>query len=366
MTELFLLYTLKARLNEKNFDRRYDNFKESGRYMPQKVYRFVVRDQDLWGERSLQGHVESESGKCGDLSVSKVRLDRFLLDQDLLNLSRSQIRRLILEGSITVNDRQTKPGYWIKVSDVIGCVLPEPRPLELAAEQIPLDVVFEDDHLLVINKAAGMVVHPAPGHHSGTLVHALLYHCQQLSGIGGVQRPGILHRLDRDTSGVMLVAKTDDAHRYLSQQLKTRQLTRIYTAIVHGSLKSLFGKIDASIGRHRTNRKKMVVDTEKGREALSFYRVLEQYADYAMVEVELKTGRTHQIRVHFKHIHHPIVGDPVYGMTSRHNLNMTRQALHARVITFLHPVSQERLTFETVLPGDMQQALERLRGSELT
>ena len=319
--------------------------------MPQKVYTFVVRADDLWG-----GDAERTPGKC--------RLDLFLLAQDSLDLSRSQIRRLILDGSITVNGQQAKSGYWIKVSDVIECMLPEPRPLDLVAEQIPLDIVFEDDQLLVVNKAAGMVVHPASGHHSGTLVHALLHHCQQLSGIGGVQRPGILHRLDRDTSGVMLVAKTDEAHRQLSQQLKSRQLSRIYTAVVHGRLPSLSGKINAPIGRHRTDRKKMAVDAKKGREALSLYRVLEQYAEHALVEVELKTGRTHQIRVHFRHLHHPIVGDPVYGITSKNNLNMGRQALHSRVITFLHPVSQERLTFETVLPEDMQQLIERLR-SEL-
>lgn len=321
--------------------------------MPHKVYNVVVRNNDLWGESSLTGDIESEPGKC--------RLDRFLLAHNALNLSRSQIRRLILEGSITVNGEQTKPGYWIKVSDAIDCVLPEPRPLDLTAEQIPLDIVFEDDQLFVVNKAAGMVVHPAPGHHSGTLVHALLHHCQDLSGIGGVQRPGILHRLDRDTSGVMLAAKTDEAHRHLSQQLKSRQLSRLYTAIVHGRVKEFSGKIDAPIGRHRTDRKKMAVETEKGREALSLYRVLEQYAEHALVDVELKTGRTHQIRVHFKHIHHPIVGDPVYGISSKNNLGMERQALHARVITFLHPVSQERLTFETPLPEDMQQVIERLR-----
>lgn len=321
--------------------------------MPQQVYTFAIRHADLWREAPHAAAEEHEPGKW--------RLDRFLLAQVPMALSRSQIRNLILDGHVTVNGEQTKPGYWLKEADFIVCTLPEPRPMELTAEQIPLDIVFEDEYLLVLNKAAGMVVHPAPGHYAGTLVHALLHHCEALSGIGGVQRPGILHRLDRDTSGVMLVAKTDEAHQQLSQQLKSRELTRIYTAVVHGVMKTLSGKIDAPIGRHRTDRKKMAITREKGREAVSFYRVLEQYAEHSLVEVELKTGRTHQIRVHLKHLHHPVVGDPVYGLPSKNNLNMTRQALHARVITFLHPVSQQRMTFETALPEDMQQLIERLR-----
>lgn len=321
--------------------------------MPQQEYTFQVRGEDLWRDDPHIAEVEHEPGKW--------RLDRFLFAQIPIALSRSQIRNLILDGNVTVNGEQTKPGYWIKAADRIVCTLPEAHPTELTAEQIPLDIVFEDEHLLVLNKAAGMVVHPAPGHYTGTLVHALLYHCQKLSGIGGVQRPGILHRLDRDTSGVMLVAKTDEAHQHLSRQLETRELTRIYTAVVHGVMKALSGKIDAPIGRHRTDRKKMAIELDKGRAALSLYRVLEQYAEYSLVEVELKTGRTHQIRVHLKHLHHPVVGDPVYGLPSKNNLNMTRQALHARVITFLHPVSQQRMTFETALPEDMQQLIERLR-----
>ncbi|MDY0095183.1 MAG: RluA family pseudouridine synthase [Candidatus Vecturithrix sp.] len=321
--------------------------------MPQQEYTFQVRGEDLWRDDPHSAEVVHEPGKW--------RLDRFLFAQIPIALSRSQIRNLILDGNVTVNGEQTKPGYWIKASDRIVCTLPEVHPTELTAEQIPLDIVFEDEHLLVLNKAAGMVVHPAPGHYTGTLVHALLHHCQKLSGIGGVQRPGILHRLDRDTSGVMLVAKTDEAHQHLSQQLQTRELTRIYTAVVHGVMKALSGKIDAPIGRHRTDRKKMAIELDKGRAALSLYRVLEQYAEYSLVEVELKTGRTHQIRVHLKHLHHPVVGDPVYGLPSKNNLNMTRQALHARVITFLHPASQQRMTFETALPEDMQQLIERLR-----
>lgn len=231
----------------------------------------------------------------------------------------------------------------------------------MTAEAIPLDILFEDAHLLVINKPAGMVVHPAPGHETGTLVHGLLHHCDDLSGIGGVQRPGIVHRLDRETSGVMIVAKTDDAHAGLSAQLKSRELSRVYLAVAHGRFRELTGSIDAPIGRHRADRQRMAVDEEHGREALSLYRVVEQFPQHALVEIELKTGRTHQIRVHLKHIHHPVVGDPVYGSSSKNNLGMTRQALHAQTIRFRHPVTQQEMTFSTDLPDDMRQLLEKLR-----
>ena len=322
--------------------------------MAQKRYTFIVQHEDLW---PCDGGGASSGRKAG-----KCRLDMFLLEQEGVSCSRSHLRKLILDGEVTVNGQPAKPGYWMKESDVVVCTFPAPRPLSLTAEQIPLDILFEDEQVIVLNKPAGMVVHPAPGHDTGTLVHALLHHCQDLSGIGGVQRPGIVHRLDRDTSGVMLVAKTDTAHQHLSEQLKSRELTRIYTAIVHGHVKDLNGHIEAPIGRHPKDRKKMaVVPEEKGRYALSLYRVVHHYKDYTEVDVELKTGRTHQIRVHMKHIHHPVVGDPVYGVSSRNNLHMSRQALHARVIRFLHPVSGEPMKFATSLPDDMQRVLEKLR-----
>ncbi|PID58058.1 RNA pseudouridine synthase [candidate division KSB3 bacterium] len=300
-----------------------------------------------------------------DQRTSSLRLDLFLQAQEAFSYSRSSIRRLILAGAVTVNGRKVKPGYSLKERDTVHMMTPELRPLELRAEAIPLDIVFEDDDVLVLNKAVGMVVHPGPGHASGTLVHALLYHCRQdLSGIGGVQRPGIVHRLDRDTSGVMLVAKTDAAHVSLSEQLKSRTLSRVYTAITHGCFRAMQGRIDAGIGRHHKDRKKMAVDHVRGRKALSSYRVLEQFKRYSVLHVQLQTGRTHQIRVHMKHVQHPIVGDPVYGNRSLNNFNMTRQALHAHTICFIHPSSGEEMSYTTPLPNDMQRLLETLRKRE--
>lgn len=321
--------------------------------MPRNVYTFIVRSEELRPECFSNVDAAHEKGKY--------RLDMFLSAQEPIALSRSQIRKLIVEGDVTVNGHPTKPGYWIRESDTIVMRLPEPRPLDLVAEHVPLDILYEDDHLIVLNKPAGMVVHPAPGHHEGTLVHALLHHCQALSGIGGVQRPGIIHRLDRDTSGVMLVAKTDHAHTCLSQQLKSRELTRVYYAVVHGRVRILNGSIEAAIGRHRKNRKKMAVDLESGRYALTLYQVLEQYAEHALLKVELQTGRTHQIRVHLKYIHHPVVGDTVYGNSSKYNFGMPRQALHAQSVAFIHPTTQERMAFDTPLPEDIERLLRRLK-----
>lgn len=320
--------------------------------MPKRVLTFIVRseDRDCREEKTttLEGQKE------------KYRLDMFLMTREAISCSRSQIRKLILDGDVTVNGKCTKSGYWVKEADRVVVTLPEPHRPELLAENIPLDILFEDEHLLVINKPVGMVVHPAPGHYTGTLVHALLHHCQNLPGIGGVQRPGIVHRLDRDTSGVILIAKTEEAHNKLSGQLKLSQLTRLYTTLVHGQFKVLSGCIEAPIGRHRKDRKKMAVDHKKGRYACSFYRVIQQYPEHTFLHVELKTGRTHQIRVHMKYLHHPVVGDLVYGNSSKNNLNMSRQALHAKIIRFQHPLSGRYLEFEAPLPEDMQQALEKL------
>ena len=322
--------------------------------MPPECYTFNIETHDL--ERSREQSRGSAHAK------HLLRLDLFLQGQEPLSYSRSHIRRLILDGAVTVNGQQVKPGYSLKECDTVQVICPEPRPLELTAEAIPLDILFEDEELIVLNKAAGMVVHPAPGHHSGTLVHALLHHCpEDLSGIGGIQRPGIVHRLDRETSGVMLVAKTDAAHTGLSEQLKTRTLSRGYAAITHGRFRELQGQIDAPIGRHRKDRKKMAVDNERGREALSIYRVIEQFAQHSFLQVELQTGRTHQIRVHMKYLHHPIVGDPVYGNTSLKNFNMNRQALHAQTIRFVHPSSGEQMAYTATLPEDMQKLLATLR-----
>lgn len=293
--------------------------------------------------------------------AATLRLDAFLAAQPEIACSRSHVRKLLDEGNITVNGQIVKAGYAVRRGDEIAVTLPPPRPLNVTAEPIPLEILFEDAHLIVLNKPAGMVVHPAPGHDSGTLVHGLLHHCGDLSGIGGVQRPGIVHRLDRDTSGVMLAAKTDDAHARLSAQLKSRELTRIYIAVAHGRFRDLSGSIDAPIGRHRADRQKMAIDFERGRPALSLYRVVEQYPEHALVEVELKTGRTHQIRAHLKYLRHPVVGDPVYGLATKNNLGMTRQALHAQTIRFIHPATGERMSFTTDLPDDMRRLIETLR-----
>ena len=302
------------------------------------------------------------AGEAGD-ERPKCRLDHFVLEHGEIALSRSQVRKLILDGAITVNGKPEKSGYAVRASDVVTISLPESRPSELIAEAIPLDILYEDEHILVINKPAGMVVHPAPGHAEGTLVHALLYHCHDLSGIGGIQRPGIVHRLDRDTSGLMVVAKHDAAHHQLSAQLHRREVTRVYYAVVHGHFSASGGRIDASIGRHHKDRKKMAVFSgEQGREAITLYQVLEQYTRHTLLRVQLKTGRTHQIRVHLKHVHHPVVGDPVYGLASGNNLGMTRQALHAKCLHFLHPATGKPLEFECDLPDDMQQLLKKLRG----
>lgn len=313
------------------------------------THTFVVQYEDLL----LHNIAGAPSEKC--------RLDKFLMSQEPLAPSRSQIRKWILDGSVVVNEQHPKPGYSIKPGDVITVAIPEPQPLELSPENIALDILYEDEQLIVLNKPAGMVVHPAPGHAEGTLVHALLHHCSgELSGIGGVQRPGIIHRLDRETSGVILIAKTDLAHRHLSEQLKSRQLARIYIAIVHGGVKALNGQIETPIGRHQHDRKKMGVNWKQGRYALSLYHVVKQYTQHALLRIEIKTGRTHQIRVHLQSIHHPVVGDPVYGSPSKQNFGMTRQALHAQSVSFLHPVTQELMAFDTPLPEDMQQVLKKL------
>ncbi len=331
--------------------------KNSENNTPQTVHTFIARMAEMAPDGAF--HQTTALLSPGE----KCRLDLFLAAQEPISCSRSQIRKLILNGDVRVNNQQVKPGYWVREADRIVLTLPEPRPSELIAEHIPLDIVFEDKHLLVINKPAGLVVHPAPGHYTGTLVHALLYHCRELSGIGGVQRPGIVHRLDRDTSGVMLVAKTDDAHTSLSAQLQSREITRVYAAVVHGRVKHLRGRVEMPIGRHRKDRKRMAVDPENGRYALSLYQVIRQFSEHALLHVELKTGRTHQIRVHFKALQHPIVGDPVYGNTSRRNFQMPRQALHAQTITFFHPATGKNMTFTTAVPDDMQTLLETLARS---
>ena len=287
-----------------------------------------------------------------------LRLDRFLTDK-AGGPSRSQIRKLIDQGLVQVNGRQVKAGYLVRVGDNIQLQIPPPKPIELKAQAIPLDILYEDADIIVINKPPGMVVHPAVGNYEGTLVNALLAHCKDLSGIGGTLRPGIVHRLDKDTSGVMVAVKNDLAHIALSAQIKDRTAERWYLALVHGNIRIDEALIDAPIARHPINRKQMAV-METGRQARTWYCVQERFGQHTLVECRLETGRTHQIRVHMAYIRHPVVGDPVYS-GHRDQQGMIRQALHAYHLGFRHPRTAEPLSFSVPLPSDMAEILDKLR-----
>jgi len=286
-----------------------------------------------------------------------VRVDQFLVEK-LSNMSRSQIQRLIKEGCVTVNGKAVKAGQKLNQHGMVACTLPEPKPLALEREAIPLTILYEDHSLLVVDKPAGMVVHPGAGNSSGTLVNALLHHCKNLSGIGGVYRPGIVHRLDKDTSGLLIVAKDDLSHTRLSEQLKERTLERTYLALVHGQFDVEEGVIHAPIGRHHIDRKKMWVN-HRGKEAITFYRIVERFETSTFLEVRLKTGRTHQIRVHMAYLHHPLVGDRRYG--GKQEKFLPRQALHASTLTFTHPLKGTLMSFTSPLPEDMKEALAIFR-----
>jgi len=289
----------------------------------------------------------------------KKRLD-VVISQKVTDVSRSFVQKLILDGNVQVNGKPSKPNYRVRLGDEISITWPEAKPLEVVAEEIPLDIIFEDSHLIVVNKPRGMVVHPAAGNYQGTLVNALLKHCQDLSGIGGVIRPGIVHRLDKDTSGVMVVAKTDQAHLSLAQQIKERTASRRYLAIVHGNIKENAGAIDAPIGRHPVDRKRMAVVFVNSKPAITRFKVLERFGNYTLVQCSLQTGRTHQIRVHMAYIGHPVVGDPQYG-PSKCEFDINGQALHSAELTFTHPVTGQVMHFTAPLPADMEQILAILR-----
>jgi 23S rRNA pseudouridine1911/1915/1917 synthase len=300
------------------------------------------------------------------------RLDRFLAES-LPELSRSQVKRLIDEGRVHQDGKPVKAGARLKGGEDLVISLPEPAPAAAISEEIPLNILYEDPLLVVVNKPAGMVVHPAPGHHQGTLVNALLHHCQDLSGIGGELRPGIVHRLDKGTSGVMVATKNDLAHNHLARQFKDHSITRRYVALVHGLWPEKRGIVDKQIGRHPTQRKKMSSAGRTGRRAVTHWRVLQRFEQdrLTLVELTLETGRTHQIRVHFAEMQRPVVGDPVYGGAGRtkslsdpelRNLvnRLDRQALHARLLGFIHPESGTYLEFSAPLPEDMQGILDYL------
>ncbi len=270
--------------------------------------------------------------------------------------SRSQIKQLLDGGNITVNGKTEKAKYKVKSGDVIRLEEPETKTLELRPENIPLDIVYEDDDVIVINKPQGMVVHPAPGHNEHTLVNALLYHCP-LSTINGTFRPGIVHRIDKDTSGLLMVAKNDKAHRSLAKQLKDKTNIREYVALVHGRIAEDEGTINAPIGRSLKDRKKQAV-VKDGRNAVTHFEVLKRYRDYTLVKCILETGRTHQIRVHMKYIGHPLVGDPLYG--PKKTIKGNGQFLHAGKLGFVHPTTGKLLIFEAPLPKIFQECLEKL------
>ena len=287
------------------------------------------------------------------------RIDKYL-SEVIENKSRSFIQGLIDNDNIKVNDKLIKSNYKLKLNDIIEVNLPEPLELEVKAEDIKLDIVYEDHDVIVVNKPQGMVVHPAPGNYTGTLVNALLYHCKDLSGINGVIRPGIVHRIDKDTSGILVVAKNDNSHNFLAAQLKDHSMKREYYALVEGRVKNDIGTINEKLGRDPKDRIKMAI-VKEGREAITHYEVLENYDYTTLVKCNLETGRTHQIRVHMAHIGHPLVGDPVYGY-KKSKFKLMGQMLHAKTLGFVHPTTKEFLEFSTELPSYFKNIIEKLRG----
>lgn len=304
---------------------------------------------------------------AGDGDVG-TRLDAFVSASG--ELTRSAAARLIEEGAITVGGRTVAKNYKLRTGDTVDILMPEPVPTEAEAEDIPLDVVFEDEDIIVVNKPTGMVVHPAAGNESGTLVNALLHHCAgSLSGIGGVVRPGIVHRIDKDTSGLLVAAKNDAAHNSLAEQLKTHEVGRVYYALVIGNLREDKGTVNAPIGRHPRDRKKMaVLSAGEGtaRDAVTHYEVLERFRGYCLVRCVLETGRTHQIRVHMAHLGHPLVGDVTYGggktkFEAANKCLISGQCLHAKELKLTHPRTGERMHFSCPLPPEMETLIEKMR-----
>ncbi|MDX8044949.1 RluA family pseudouridine synthase [Gracilibacillus sp. S3-1-1] len=289
-----------------------------------------------------------------------VRIDKLLVDVTE-DFSRSQIKTWFDKKIVRVNEQEVKQNYKCHTGDVIEWAVPEAEPLDIVARDIPINIVYEDADILVVNKESGMVVHPAAGHQEDTLVNALLYHVKDLSGINGVKRPGIVHRIDKDTSGLLVVAKHDIAHERLAEQLKDKKVSRKYKALVHGDIPHEYGSIDAPIGRSEKNRQLMAV-TEKGKPAVTHFEVLERlHGKYTFIECKLETGRTHQIRVHMRYIGYPLVGDPKYGQ--RKTMDVDGQALHAYQLSFEHPVTKEQMEFEAPLPEKFTTTLENIRKS---
>ena len=292
-------------------------------------------------------------------SQAGFRVDKFL-SIEFADLSRSYIQKLMKDGQVTVNGKVVKANYKLNDQDVVRMNEPELKEPDIVAEDLPLDILYEDEDLLIVNKPKGMVVHPSAGHYTGTLVNALMFHCkEELSGINGVMRPGIVHRIDMDTTGSLLVCKNDMAHQNLAEQLKIHSIKRIYHAIVHGVLKEEEGTVDAPIGRHPTSRKKMSINYKNGKEAVTHYKVLKRYQNYTYIQCQLETGRTHQIRVHMASIHHPLLGDVVYG-PAKQPFSLQGQCLHAKTIGIQHPRTGEYMEVDAPLPDYFEELLVKL------
>ena len=295
-----------------------------------------------------------------EAEFDNVRIDRFV-SEHLDDVSRSYIQKLIKDNMVTVDLKPVKANYKVKTGESVSICLPEPVSLDIEAQNIPLDILYEDEDILLVNKPKDMVVHPSAGHMDGTLVNALLYHCKDsLSSINGVMRPGIVHRIDKDTTGVLIICKNDKSHNCIAEQLKVHSITRKYHAIVYNNLKDNQGTIDAPIGRHPVDRKKMAINHKNGKSAVTHYKVLERFGKYTYVECQLETGRTHQIRVHMSSIGHPLLGDEVYG-SMKQPYKTCGQVLHAKVFGFIHPTTGEYMEFETSLPTYFEDLLNKLR-----
>lgn len=309
-------------------------------------------------EDGIEAGLETVMAETEDAGT---RADVFLAAK--LGVSRSNMQKLLEDGRVKRGEKIIKANYKVRAGEMFVVDIPEPEPIEAVPENIPLDIIYEDDDVVVLNKARGMVVHPAPGNYTGTLVNALLYHCSNLSGINSAIRPGIVHRLDKDTSGIMIVAKNDAAHISLSQQIQSKTAVRTYLAVVRGNIKTDSGTIETQIARDKTDRKKMAVVKEGGRDAITDYEVLERFGKYTLVRCKLRTGRTHQIRVHMEYLGYPLVGDPKYS-PMKTPFGIKGQALHSHTLEFTHPRTGERMKFEAPLPEDMHKIITRLHNGQ--